>query len=121
MWLMKKAIMANADRGSFGERLAKFRKAKGLTQGELGAAVGVSIRALSAYERAECQPSLELLVALGDHLGVSADELLGKGQEQPARLLIDPRWAKRFKQIEFLSGRKQQALLQVLDMALKTT
>jgi transcriptional regulator with XRE-family HTH domain len=120
MWGMKKTKKKIGEQESFGKRLARFRKAMGLTQGELGAAVNVSIRALSAYEREECEPSIELLVLLGEQLGVSVDELLGNGGKDTSRLLIDPRWAKRFKQIEFLSGRKQQAILQVLDMALKS-
>jgi len=116
---MKKTRKGNCGGETFGQRLARFRKTKGLTQGELGAAIGVSIRALSAYERDECEPSIELLAALGNQLGVSVDELLGTLKET-SRILINPRWAKRFKQIEFLSGRKQQAIMQVIDMALKS-
>jgi len=120
MWGMKRKQRRIDE--AFGERLRRLRKAKGLTQSELGERVGVSLRALSGYERGECEPSVHLLAPLAQHLGVSLEELLGvapvKGIEKAG---ISQRWAKRFKEIECLSGRKQHAIMQVLDMALKTS
>jgi len=61
-----------------GECIVRYRKAKGLTQGEFGALLGVSAFAVSKWEREICYPDLFLLPDLSDLLGMSIDELLGK-------------------------------------------
>ena len=117
-----KRTVSETEQKTFGQRLCRLRKAKGLTQGELGSLLGVSVRALSAYERNECKPSVHVVASLAQHLGIGLEELLGLAttnhQDTP---VPSRRWAKRFKQIETLSGRKQHAIMQVLDMALKST
>jgi len=110
-------LKANGE--SFGQRLRRLRKAQGLTQTELGTRIDVSMRAICSYERDECEPTVELIVALSKSLGVSLDEMTGitssKIQATPA---IERRLFKRFNQINELSERKKQTILQVLDMAL---
>ena len=60
----------------FGERLAAIRKERGVTQAQLGEAVGVSI-VIAYYETESDQPPGALLVDICKTLRVSADELLG--------------------------------------------
>lgn len=60
-----------------GEQIAKFRKAAGLTQEELGKAVGVSTQAVSRWERGGA-PDVGLLPAVADRLGVTIDALFGR-------------------------------------------
>ncbi len=60
-----------------GEQIAKFRKAKGLTQRELGEAIGVSASAVSQWESGGT-PDISLLPALSDVLGVTVDSLFGR-------------------------------------------
>lgn len=60
-----------------GEQILKFRKEKGLTQRELGEAIGVSSSAVSQWESGGT-PDISLLPALSDILGVSVDALLGR-------------------------------------------
>ena len=60
-----------------GERIAALRKAAGLTQEELGGAVGVSAQAVSRWECGGA-PDVMLLPALADKLGVAIDALFGR-------------------------------------------
>ena len=53
-----------------GEQISKFRKTKGLTQRELGDAIGVSASAVSQWESGGT-PDISLLPALSDVLGVT--------------------------------------------------
>lgn len=61
----------------FGVRLTALRQAQGLTQDELGAAVGISNCMIAYYERDGGQPPGAILVELAKALRVSTDELLG--------------------------------------------
>ena len=60
-----------------GEQIAKFRKAAGLTQEELGRVVGVSTQAVSRWECGGA-PDVALLPAIADRLGVTIDALFGR-------------------------------------------
>ena len=68
---------------SFGERFARLRKQKGLTQEELAQKIGLSGQAVSKWENEASMPDISLLVELSEILGVSLDELLGKEQNLP--------------------------------------
>ena len=60
-----------------GEQIAKLRKAAGITQEDLGRAVGVSAQAVSRWECGGT-PDVLLLPALADRLGVAIDALFGR-------------------------------------------
>lgn len=60
-----------------GERISYFRKARGLTQEQLGQMVGVSSQAVSKWEKGGT-PDVELLPAIADRLGVTIDGLFGR-------------------------------------------
>jgi transcriptional regulator with XRE-family HTH domain len=59
-----------------GETIYRLRKAKGLSQSELGELVGVSNKAVSKWETYEANPDITLLPLLAQSLGVTTDELL---------------------------------------------
>ena len=54
------------------ERLRELRKARGETQKQVAAAIGIGERPYQYLESGEHQPSL------ADHFGVSLDELAGR-------------------------------------------
>ena len=60
------------------EYILNYRKARGLSQGEFGALLGVSAFAISKWEREICYPDIFLLPDISNLLGVSIDELMGK-------------------------------------------
>lgn len=61
---------------TFGTRLKSARRAAGLTQQQLGDAVGVSKGAISRWESDIDRPQFEYLAALRGQLRVSLDELI---------------------------------------------
>ena len=61
-----------------GERIQKIRKAKGLTQKDLGVLSGTSEITVRQYEIGKRQPRLEQLLLIADALGVSSGELIGE-------------------------------------------
>lgn len=60
-----------------GNRLKNARVKKGLTQEQLGEAVGVGKSAICCYEKETRNPSIETIIEFMCILGVSADYLLG--------------------------------------------
>lgn len=102
----------------FGPRLAELRKARGMTQTELGAKAGVSYRMIAHYERPDAQPPGPILPDLARALRVTADELLGV---TPVTDRTSPRTArlmKRLRRAETLPTADQRALLKFLDLLL---
>lgn len=64
-----------------GEQILRFRKEKGITQRELGEAIGVSSSAVSQWESGGA-PDISLLPALSDILGVTVDALFGRTESK---------------------------------------
>ncbi len=60
----------------FAENLKELRTAKGLTQAELAALVGVDQRTVSAWENKVSEPGFEMLARLCDVFDESIDEML---------------------------------------------
>ena len=59
------------------ERLRELRKEQGETQKQVAAAIGIGERPYQYLESGEHRPSLDTLIALADHFGVSLDYLAG--------------------------------------------
>ena len=62
---------------TFGKRLRKFRKQKGLPQWKLAEMIGIPQQQLCRYEADKAVPTLTTFEWLCDALGVTATELLG--------------------------------------------
>ncbi|MEW6301624.1 MAG: helix-turn-helix transcriptional regulator [Thermodesulfobacteriota bacterium] len=64
---------------TFSERLRQLRHEKGVSQAELGAAVGLSYSSISMYEsHGKRYPPIKVLQKLADYFGCSVDYLLGR-------------------------------------------
>jgi transcriptional regulator with XRE-family HTH domain len=112
---MKKA----SNTSEFGKRLTRYRKAKGLTQAQLGDLVGVSYRVIAYYEKETQYPPSRLIVPLAKALGVSSDELLGMKAE---RTDLDPSKAalwRKLKVVETLPQIDQKAILHYIKTIAK--
>lgn len=87
-----------ASRPSFGQRLAQIRKARGLTQEELGQRIGVSQRIMHHYENKADYPPAQKIIELAQALDMSVDELLAvNGNKQDSYQNINPKLAKRLR------------------------
>lgn len=62
---------------TFGQRLKRIRKEKGLKQSELADKINVDYPRMSNYERGKIKPSIATLKKMCVVLDVSASELLG--------------------------------------------
>lgn len=111
-----KLMPVNFGKETLGERLARIRKERGLTQNEVAKRTGLTQVLVSNYECDRLRLSAEMAVRLIKALGITADELLGekkKGQtieEQPSLKLL-----RRMKRIESLPLYEQRALLTTID------
>lgn len=65
----------------YNERLKELRTKSGETQGQLSAAVGVSVKQIVRFEKGEQKPGFDNLWKLADHFGVTIDYLVGRTDE----------------------------------------
>ena len=106
----------------FGARLAKLRKAAGLSQAELAERLGVTQPLISRYEKGERRMFDDLLALTATALGVTPNELFGIHSISPIeteKAKFSKRLVLRMKQIESLPKRAQDHVMGMLDMALK--
>jgi len=64
-----------------GERLAKARKAAGLTQQQMADLLGLNYKAISAYERELYEPDDQKKKVIAERVNMSLDYLLGVTDE----------------------------------------
>lgn len=64
--------------GDFKSVLKQLRTAKGMTQGNLADALGISRSRLSMYELGQREPDFETLEAIADYFNVDIDYLMGR-------------------------------------------
>ena len=73
---------------TIGNRIAKYRKERGLTQEALAESMGVSAQAVSKWENDASCPDISLLPQLSKTLGITTDELL-TGNSAVVRMLTE--------------------------------
>jgi transcriptional regulator with XRE-family HTH domain len=106
---------------TIGQRLARFRRERGMTQVELADRLGVAQPVVSDYERSELRLHGELIVKLTQILSVSAEELLGLEKPKPNQTLKNRRLLRRLQEIDRLPRRDLQALLRTIDNFLRAS
>jgi transcriptional regulator with XRE-family HTH domain len=107
---------AATDLETIGQRLARLRKEKGLTQVELAERLKINQSMMSDYERDVIRLHGELIVQLTQILGVSADELLGlKSEAKKNGSIKNRRLLRQVQALDKLSKRDQQALLRTIE------
>ncbi len=109
------AIMARTKPVHFGARLSRLRNAKGLTQRQLAAKLGVSQRVITYYENESSYPPAHLLPKVAQAFGVGVEELLGDAEPTVEAAPTPPDRRVR-KRIELLAKLPPQDLKMVLRM-----
>lgn len=107
---------------SLGERIRRYRLAKGLTQVRFGEVVGIAQRTVAYYELKGTAPPPDVLVRMADALGVSTDVLLGrkkgaahaKAETAPARP-PDARRVRHLKLLDELPLNDRKAVFKIID------
>lgn len=104
-----------------GERLAQVRKDQGMTQVELAEAVHLSQQLIAEYEAGKKNIPVWRLVNLAEALGVASEVLLADSDGKTLKRGPTPKLQKQIEKISTLPKEQQKSILQVLDMALKST
>ena len=76
-------------------KLRSLRLAKGVTQEQLAAELGVTSQAISKWERGTTMPDISLLPELSVFFGVSIDELFGLTEEKEYERIQNMIWDER--------------------------
>jgi len=121
MSLMTGVKMAPRKTGkeTFGTRLARLRKERGLTQVELAEKMDIIQVLVSDYERDKLRPYHEMIVRFARTLDVSADELLGLKPSNNSSDSTSLKVLRRMKRIEALPASQQKVLFRTIDTFLK--
>jgi transcriptional regulator with XRE-family HTH domain len=112
------AIMARSKKSHahFGERLARLRKARNLTQTTLAAQLGVSQRVITYYENESNYPPAHLLPKIAQAFGVGVEELLDEAEPAVEAVpMPDRRLRKRIELLEKLPPQDQKMILRMID------
>ena len=104
---------------SFGQRLGRIRRQRGLTQTEIAARVGLIQSLLSAYESDRLRLRADVAARFAVALGVSTDELLGMKPVRDTMTRRTARLVNRLRRIEELSPPDQRVVLRTLDALLE--
>lgn len=91
-----------------------LRKKKGLSQAELGKAIGTSGDVVGRYERNIITPSIEVVSNIADALDVSIDFLVGK-----TNIVVDKNMLDRLEDISKLPEEKKDYVFGLIDMCLR--
>jgi transcriptional regulator with XRE-family HTH domain len=105
---------------TLGDRIRRYRLAKGLTQAELAKLVGASQRMINYYEVRGVSPPPELVVKIADALDVSIDELFGRKPRARRAAGVAPageslRRRRRLKRLDELPRDEQSAVLKMIE------
>jgi transcriptional regulator with XRE-family HTH domain len=100
---------------TIGQRLARLRRERGITQVELAEKLGLAQPHISDYEHDAVRLNGQVLIQLNRILGVSVDELLGVEKPRPTGPIRNRRLLRRLQDLERLPRRDQQALLRTID------
>ena len=103
-----------------GKRLAELRKAAGLSQMEVAAALGVAQRSVSFYEREVRTLPPNLLKPLAELLGVSAEEILGINEGRASKRGPKSKLERQFEEIQKLPRTRQEFISKILGEFLGT-
>lgn len=115
-----KLMPVNFDKDSLGERLARIRKERGLTQKEVADRTGLIQALVSDYERGRLRLAADMIVRFAVALGITTDELLRpKGRKTAPPHKISRKVLQRLERIDSLPPYQQRALLTTIDSFLR--
>jgi transcriptional regulator with XRE-family HTH domain len=109
----------NLDDETFGQRLSRIRKQKGLTQVELARTTGLTQGLISDYELDKLRPYHEVIARFALALEVTADELIGLKRVKNGDKQSSAKILRRVKKIEGLPLTQQKFILKAIDSHLK--
>ncbi len=108
---------------AFGQRLAALRKERGWTQPELAEQLGVSVKAITYYEREASNPTAKTVEQIAKVFGVAPADLIADQDTRPHKRKSGPpsRLEQIFDRISELPRSKQQLVADMLEGFLDKT
>lgn len=106
------------DQEPIGERIARFRKQKGLTQAELAQRIGIQRTLITDYEIGRLRLNADMIIRLAIALNISSDAILGLAEHKHTQT-PDLKLTRRFKDIQKLPPSQKRSLLNTIDAYLK--
>lgn len=112
-----KLMPVNFGKETLGQRLARLRKERGLTQKQVAARTGLIQELVSSYELDKLRLNAEMIIRFAEVLEVSTDELLRPKKKNAALPKHQPslNLLRRMERIEKLPRYQQRALLTTID------
>lgn len=102
-------------RTPIGERLFSTRRARGLSQEELGQKVHISKRMIAHYESAQGDPTIETLKKLAVALNVTVSYLTGESTQKVIKEEISPKVRRHLEKLQKLPLRDQKTVMRMVD------
>ena len=111
-----KLMPVDTGKETLGQRLARLRKERGLTQKQVAESTGLIQELVSSYELDKLRLNSDMVLRFAEVLDVSADELL-RGSKSTVATRKQPsiKLVRRMEQIETLPLYEQRALLTTID------
>ena len=112
------AVTDRAFYEQLGQRIATLRKARGLTQVQLAAQMGVAQQTLAHYEAGRLRLLAGALPGLATYLAVSIEDLIGDAPKSTPRASKRgpvPRIQQQLEQVQRLPKAKQRFVSEMLD------
>ena len=100
---------------NIGEKIIQLRKAKNWSQEDLANQIGSSRIMIGKYERNDNAPSIDVIVKLSKAFDVSADYLLGEGENAS----FDKETLRRLEEMEKLPGDEKQRIYHFIDLIVR--
>ncbi len=102
----------------FGQRVARLRKAAGLTQVQFAQQLGTTQRMVTYWESEGGRPPGHLLPRMAELFGISIDALLGQEQLKESAEVRHSRLWQKLRVIEKLSEADRKAVLRFVEALL---
>ncbi|MBZ0091591.1 MAG: helix-turn-helix domain-containing protein [Sulfuricellaceae bacterium] len=109
------------ERGFFvvlGNRIARLRKDRHLTQAQLAETLGISQPTMNAYELGQRRVPVSALPVLARALGAGLEDMLGETNTATRKRGPAPKWQQQIEAIAQLPKAQQRFVSQMLDTVL---
>lgn len=106
---------ATPDHETFGQRLARLRRAAGYSQRALAAELKISQRMVAYYETQTEHAPTHLLPAIADALSISTDQLLGREPTSARKAPANRQLLRKLRLVETLPPRARAAVLEHIE------
>lgn len=116
-------LAATSETETIGQRIARLRKERGLTQKQLAEKVGIIQVLVSDYEKGKLRLHAEMVVRFAQALGVKTDEFLGLSENASEKAVVKPdlKIMRRLNRIASLPQNEQKIMLKAIDSWLQAS